>query len=30
MLDKLSQEEILDLMAYLLAGANKQHPIYAQ
>ncbi|MGB8853317.1 MAG: plastocyanin/azurin family copper-binding protein, partial [Pirellulales bacterium] len=30
LLDKLSQEEILDLMAYLLAGGDKQHPVYVQ
>ena len=29
LLDKLSQEEILDLMAYLLAGADRKHSVYA-
>ncbi len=29
MLNRLSQEEILDLMAYLLAGGDRAHPIYS-
>ncbi|MCE9629516.1 MAG: HEAT repeat domain-containing protein [Planctomycetia bacterium] len=29
MLNRLSQEEILDLMAYLLAKGDKSHPVYA-
>ena len=29
LLNRLSQEEILDLMAYLMAKGDRQHPVYA-
>ena len=28
LLDKLTREEILDLVAYLIARGNRQHPLF--
>jgi hypothetical protein len=28
MINRLNEEELKDLIAYLMAGGNKEHPVY--
>jgi hypothetical protein len=29
MINRLNEDELKDLMAFLMAGGNKEHPVYA-